>query len=155
MRYLSPAWFAAAQAAIESDERLRELSAGLELTMEQIVTEGPDGPVAEQSNGTGASRPSSHVHEEAASDRTVRWHVILDHGSARLVIGPAPHPDLRFRASYDVARAIAQGELAAPIAFVRGDLTVGGDLNLLTTHQRTLAALSDVLREVRRATSFA
>jgi hypothetical protein len=129
VQYLSSEWFAAARAAIEADEQLRELTAELGLTIEQTVIDGP-------------------------GDDPVRWHVVLDHGSAHLRVGPAPRSDLRFRASYPVARAIAQGELAAPIAFVRGDLTVGGDLSLLTTHQRTLAALDDVLREVRHATTY-
>lgn len=125
MRYLSPEWFAAAQGAIEHDEHLHELTLGLALTLEQTVTDTPDG-------------------------ETVRWHVVLDHGSAHLATGPAPDADLRFRAPYAVARSIAAGELAAAIAFVRGELRVGGDLNLLTTHQRALAALGDVLSGTRQ-----
>jgi SCP-2 sterol transfer family len=138
VQYLSPEWFAAAAAALENDDRLRELTADLELTIEQTVTEGPDlaGPPA---------RPGA----------VTQWHIVLDHGSTRLVVGPAPHADLRFRASYAVAGAIARGELPAPIAFVRGELTVGGNLNLLTTHQRALGAVNDVLHEVRDATTFA
>ncbi|HEY3142998.1 MAG TPA: SCP2 sterol-binding domain-containing protein [Acidimicrobiales bacterium] len=128
MRYLSPEWFAAAAEAIQRDEQLRELCAEVDLTIEQTVTDGGEQPI--------------------------RWHVVLDHGSAHLVVGPAPEADLRFRAPYPVARDIAMGELAAPIAFIRGDLRVGGDLSLLTVHNKTLAALGDVLRDVRRATSF-
>jgi hypothetical protein len=149
MRYLSPEWFAAAQAAIDSDGQLRERSAGLRLTIEQTVTGGPEQAVTE---GPGPPGPSPRP---GSAGEVIRWHVVLDHGSARLVLGPAPRADLRFRASYAVAAAIARGDLAAPIAFVRGQLTVGGDLNLLSAHQRTLAALHDVLRDVRRATSYA
>jgi predicted lipid carrier protein YhbT len=135
VRYLSPEWFAAAQQAISQDLRMRELAAtGLELTLEQTVTGAPPGIAGEEG--------------------TVRWHVSLEPGQARLAVGPAPEADIRFRAPYPVARAIAQGELAAPMAFIRGELTVGGDLGLLTAHQRTLATLDDVLRDVRQATTF-
>lgn len=130
MRYLSAEWFAAAQEAVERNARLRELSADLDVTLEQTVTSTPDG-------------------------ETVRWHVVFDHGRATLQPGPAPDADLRFATTYDVARAVAVGELAASIAFVRGELTIGGDLNLLITHQRTLAALDDVLHDVRAATTYA
>jgi SCP-2 sterol transfer family len=147
VRYLSAEWFAAAQTAIEDDQQLRELSTDLELTIEQTVTGGPDDPGAADVHANGAGTSGS----SARPVRPIQWHVILDHGSARLVTGPATHADLRFRASYDVAAAIARGELAAPIAFIRGELTVGGDLNLLTTHQPIFAAVGDVLRDVRRA----
>jgi predicted lipid carrier protein YhbT len=130
VQYLSSEWFAAAHDAVERHEQLRELSASLDITLEQTVTDTPWG-------------------------ETVRWRVVLDNGRAALEVGPAPDADLRFRAPYDVARAIATGELAASIAFIRGHLTIGGDLNLLVTHQRTLAALDDVLGDVRAATTYA
>jgi len=53
-----------------------------------------------------------------------------------------------------VAEGIARGELAAPQAFVRGDLVVSGDLSVLTTQLRSLAAVDDALRDVRMATTF-
>lgn len=129
MRYLSPEWFGAAQRAVETDQQLHDLTAQLELTVEQTVTEGPD--------------------DTGPSSRPVQWHLVFDHGSVRLAVGPAERADLRFRAPYPVAAAIACGELGAAIAFVQGDLTVGGDLRLLTAHQRVLAAVGDVLSETR------
>jgi hypothetical protein len=79
----------------------------------------------------------------------------LDAADDGLATGPAAHPDLRFTTTYRVARAIALGELAAPMAFIAGRLQVGGDLTLLTRHQQLLATLDDVLVDVRKATTFA
>jgi hypothetical protein len=126
VRYLSPAWFEAAGDALAADPGLPTAVAGLQLTLEQVVQDAPEG--------------------------TVRWHLVIDDG-VRLVAGPAEHADLRFTTSYATAAAIASGELAAQLAFIRGELRVGGDLTLLTTHQRTLAAIHDVLAEVRKATT--
>jgi hypothetical protein len=131
VRYLSPDWLAAAAAALADSPGLQDAIGDVGLTLEQTVTGMPDG----------------------ADD--VRWHVVLDHGAARLTPGPAEHADLRFTTTYRVARAIALGELAAPMAFIAGRLRVGGDLTLLTRHQRVLSAVDDVLVDVRKATTFA
>jgi hypothetical protein len=129
VRYLSREWLAAAGGALADSPGLRDAIRAVSLTLQQTVTGGPEG--------------------------TVRWHVVLDHGDARLVAGPADRSDLRFETSYRVARAIARGELAAPMAFIAGDLRVGGDLTLLTAHQRLLSTVDDVLVDVRKATTFA
>jgi hypothetical protein len=126
--YLSPEWLDAAAEALAGSPGLREAVREISLTLDQTVTDGPDG--------------------------TVRWHVVLDHGDVGLIAGPAERSDLRFSTSYRVARAIARGELAAPMAFIGGSLRVGGDLKLLTAHQRVLATLDDVLVDVRKATTF-
>ncbi|HMG40446.1 MAG TPA: SCP2 sterol-binding domain-containing protein [Acidimicrobiales bacterium] len=129
MRYLSPEWFAAASEALVDDPGLAGATAGLRLTLQQTVTDVPDG------------------------DGVVRWCLVVEDG-VRLVPGPLDDADLRFTTNYAVAAAIATGDLGAPTAFIRGDLTVGGDLTLLTTHQRALAAVHDVLAEVRKDTVF-
>jgi hypothetical protein len=128
VRYLSDEWFVAADKALADDESLRAPLTDVRLTVEQTVPDAPDGATT--------------------------WSIVIDRGTARLVVGPAPDADIRFRTSYRVASAIARGQLAAPVAFLRGELSVGGDLQLLTTHQRALAAVSDVLSEVRQATEL-
>ena len=129
MRYLSSEWFDAASDALADDPGLPAATAGLRLTLQQTVTGLPD------------------------DEGDVSWHMVFDDG-VRLVRGPAEHPDLRFTTSYPTAAAIAAGELGAPIAFIRGELKVGGDLTLLTTHQRPLAAVHDALAEVRKVTEL-
>jgi predicted lipid carrier protein YhbT len=127
VRYLSPEWMDAAGAALARDERLATALRGVRLTVEQVV-EDPAG--------------------------TVRWHVVVDDGRARLVPGPAAAPDLRFTTDRATAAGIASGRLSAQRAFVEGRLRVGGDLSTLLAHQRAVAAVDDALAEVRAATTF-
>lgn len=128
MRYLSPEWLAAAAEAIAHDATLREVTSGLDLTLEQTVADGPEG--------------------------TVCWHIILRHGHAELVAGPTSDADIRFTTTWDTARAVARGELAAPTAFIEGRLRVGGDLTALLRHQRKLAVIDDVLATLRSKTTW-
>lgn len=129
MRYLSPEWIAAAARAVAASTGLKEATLDMALTVEQVVTDTPDG--------------------------TVRWHLAIDHGRVELVAGPAPAPDLRFTTSYPVAAAIASGAVGAQRAFAEGWLQVGGrDLSLLTAHQRAFGSFEDALTEVRAATTY-
>ena len=134
MRYLSPEWFDAAGAALAADPGLPAATGGLRLTLQQTVTGLP-----------------ADV-DPAVPGGEVTWRLVVDgpHG-ARLERGAGP-ADVRFTTDYATAAAIAAGELGAPTAFIRGDLRVGGDLTLLTTHHRALAAVHDVLAEVRKDT---
>lgn len=128
MRYLSPEWIDAAGRALAADPGIKEATADVRLTLEQVVTDGPNG--------------------------TVRWHVAVDHGSVELAEGAAPSAGLRFTTSYATAAGIASGALSAQHAFAEGRLRVGGDLSLLVSHHRTLASLDDALAEVRAETVY-
>jgi hypothetical protein len=131
VKYLSPEWMAAAGRALAGDPGPGSALAGLTLTIEQAVTDGPDGDVV--------------------------WHVAVSDGRVALTPGPAPAgtpADLRFRTDYATAAAVAAGELSAQRAFVEGRLRVGGDLSLLIAHQRALAAVDDALAPVRAETSY-
>lgn len=131
MRYLSPEWFDAARAALAADPGLPSATQGIRLTLGQTVTGVP---------------------AEVAPGGEVTWRIVVDGPrGARLELGAGP-ADVRFSTGYAVAARIATGELGAPTAFIRGDLRVGGDLTLLTTHHRALAAVHDVLAEVRKDT---
>jgi hypothetical protein len=128
VRYLSPAWIDAAGAAVAGDGRLGAALAGVTLTIEQVVTGGPDGDVT--------------------------WSLAVDDGKVALTPGPAARSDLRLTTDYATAAAVAAGELSAQRAFVEGRLRVGGDLSLLITHQRALAAVDDALAGVRARTTY-
>jgi hypothetical protein len=129
VRYLSPEWFDAAGDALAADGALTDALTGISLTIEQVVGGSPA--------GTAGS-----------------WHLAIDHGRVTLVAGPASTPDLRFTTSYETATQIASGALAAQRAFVEGRLRVGGDLALLITHQRAVAAVDDALASVRARTTY-
>jgi putative sterol carrier protein len=123
VRYLSPSWIRAAGRAIAGDDGLRTATAGMRLTIEYVATDAPEG--------------------------TIRWHITIDDGRVALAEGPATQPDLRMTADYATAAQIARGELGAQRAFAEGRLRVGGDLSLLIRHHRPLAAIDDVLGDLR------
>jgi hypothetical protein len=127
VRYLSPDWIDAAGRAL-ADDRLGAALAGVTLTVEQVVTGGPDGDVT--------------------------WHLAIADGKVQLSPGPAPRADLRLATDYATAAGVAAGELGAQRAFVEGRLRVGGDLSLLVAHQRALAAVDDALAPVRAETVY-
>jgi putative sterol carrier protein len=129
VRYLSPEWIDAASEAVAADDRLSAALAGVTMTVEQTVGGGPDG--------------------------SVTWHIAIDDGKVALTSGPATRLDLRFTTDYDTAAEVASGALAAQRAFVEGRLRVGGDLSLLVTHQRAIAAVDDALAPVRARTTYA
>jgi SCP-2 sterol transfer family len=126
VHYLSPDWMEAARLAIAGDASLRGATAGVRLTVEHVVTGGPQG--------------------------TIRWHIVIDDGKVGLDDGPAVGPDLRFTTDYNTAAKIARGELGAQRAFVEGRLRVGGDLGALIRHQRALSTIDDALAGVRART---
>jgi hypothetical protein len=128
VRYLSPEWMDAARRALADDDTHRPALAGVKVTVEQTVEDGPDGPVT--------------------------WHITIADGHMALAPGPADHADLRITTGWETAAAVAAGTLAAQRAFVEGRLRLGGDLALLLTHQRALAAVDDVLAPVRALTTY-
>ena len=95
----------------------------MSLVVQQTVTDGPEGDAA--------------------------WHVVVDDGAVSVRPGEAPEPDVTFRQSYETAAAIGRGELSAQTAFMIGKLRVGGNVELLMTHQGTFDGVEDVFEAVR------
>jgi hypothetical protein len=126
VEYLSPAWLEAAGRAVADNGSLGRVTAGVRLTVEHVVVDGPWG--------------------------TVRWHITIDDGDVRFLAGPATEPDLRFTTDYATATEIAAGSLGAQRAFVEGRLRVGGDLTQLIRHQKALSTVEDALAGVRART---
>ena len=126
--YLSPEWLDAADRAVRAAPSLAEATAGVRLVIDQTV-DGTDGD-------------------------EVRYHVCIDDGDVRILPGPAPRADVSFRQPHRVAVAIASGTDSAQMAFMRGELTVGGDVRVLIEHKSLLDDLGGVLGELRSRTRF-
>lgn len=137
MQYLSAEWMDAAASALAGDTGLKEATADVVLTLEQVVTGVPGGH-----GGPGEGKGE------------VRWHVQIDRGSVALVAGPAEAFDVRFTTDYATAAAIASGATGAQQAFAEGRLRVGGDVTALGRNQRAFAAVTDALAAVRADTTY-
>lgn len=116
---LSDAWIAALDTAVAEHPGLREAAAAMTLVLEYSTSGGPT------------------------------WHVVFDHGSVRVIAGPADHPDLRFATDPATARALAAGTLDPLRAVIDGDLTLGGDPRLLVEHRAVFDGLGDVFAVAR------
>jgi len=120
--YLSPAWFEAADQALQSDDGLAAASQGVHLVLQQSVVDPAPGLV---------------------------WHMRVDDGRVSLMVGPADDATVTFRCDRATAVEIQQGRTGAQAAFMAGNLRVGGDVAALLAHQHLLARLTDVLAPLR------
>jgi len=125
LRHLSPEWIAALDEAAQASPALHEAAADLDLTVQQVVSDGDD---------------------------EVTWFVRLRRGEVAIRAGRAEDADVTFTQDRATARAIADGELSAQAAFMAGRLRTGGDLTRLLAHREALADLDDVFADVRART---
>ena len=116
---LSDAWIAALDNAAAEHPGLQKAAAAMALVLEYSTSGGPS------------------------------WHVVFDHGSVRVVAGPADHPDLRFATDPATARALAAGTLDPLQAVIDGNLTLVGDPRLLVEHRAVFDDLGDVFAIAR------
>jgi predicted lipid carrier protein YhbT len=122
LEYLSPTWFEAADRALRSDAELSVASRGLHLVLQQSVDDPAPG---------------------------VTWHIRIDDGGVRLLLGEAADATVTFRCDRTTAIAVHEGRTSAQAAFMAGQLRVGGDVGALLAHQQLLAGLNDVLAPLR------
>jgi hypothetical protein len=127
-RYLSQEWLDAAQHALADHDVLAAAAGDVVLTVQQVVTGGPDGDVA--------------------------FHVDIDHGAVRLVGGEASEPTVTFIQDWDTASAIGRGQLSAQGAFMTGLIRVRGDLPRLVEHGGVFGGVDDVLADLRSQTTY-
>lgn len=131
--FLSAEWIEALDRAAQADDRLGSATAGVELVVQQVVTDD-DG--------------------DGHCDQEVAWHVDIERGRVRVRPGRAEQPDVTFTQSRRTAEEIAQGRLSAQAAFMLGSLRVGGDVSRLTEHQEAFANVEDTFATVRAGTDY-
>lgn len=127
-RYLTHEWLEAAQRSLDADSALSAACADADLSVQQIVTGGPDGDVA--------------------------YRLHLDHGEVLVDEGEVEGATVTFIQAWDTAAAIARGQLSAQGAFMAGLIRVRGDLAQLVAHSDVLAAVDDLLADLRAETTY-
>ncbi|CAA9220099.1 MAG: hypothetical protein AVDCRST_MAG20-685 [uncultured Acidimicrobiales bacterium] len=129
MRFLSPAWFDAVQAALDASDAVRDATRDSTLRLLQVVTGGPDGDVS--------------------------YLVTAERGVVLIAPErPDVSADVTLAATWDTAVSIATGALAPHDAFTTGRLVVRGDIDVLRAQAPALAGLSHAFDEVREETSY-
>jgi putative sterol carrier protein len=125
-RFLSTGWVDDVTATAESSDELAAASRGVHLTLQQEVT---------------------------TDEGAVRWWFRLDDGAVTAGAGEAGDgADVVLRSDAATATAIATGAVAAHDAVAEGYLRVSGDIGALRRAAPALAAVGDVLGEVRART---
>jgi hypothetical protein len=132
VRFLSPEWLAAAAAALRGVPASAPPSGGARLTLQQVVTGGPDGDVV--------------YRVRIAPDA-----VELLPGAGQ---GEEVGADVVFTEDWDTAAAIAAGRLSPQAAFVDGRVRVSGNVALVMAAQEALAAVETALDGVRAMTTY-
>lgn len=132
-RFLSSEWFDAVRLHASDDEpgnARPDHHSPDRLLLEQVVTGTPDG--------------------------TVRYVVVVEKGSARLLQPGAPDQaaDLILTTDWDTAAAIAKGELATQAALMQGRLRVRGNLAKLAGRSGDLGGLDPMPQAVRKTTTY-
>ena len=123
-RYLSPEWFEEVNAAA----RQRQSTETARLTLQQVVTGGPDGDV--------------------------RYWVRLADGAVAAGLGEAEAPDATISQSYDTAVAVITGAARVQTVRMTGDIRLSGNVAALIDHQEALQGLDAAFADVRRRTSY-
>jgi alkyl sulfatase BDS1-like metallo-beta-lactamase superfamily hydrolase len=127
-RYLTQEWLDAAQRAVDGDATLADATKDVQLTVQQVVTGGPDGDAA--------------------------YHVAIDDGAVRVLTGEANDATVTFTLDWDTATAVSRGELSAQGAFMTGRIRVRGDLPKLVEHGSVFGGVDDVLADLRAQTTY-
>lgn len=128
MKYLSPEWLAATQAAADRGDAGAPADGTAVLTVQQVVTDGPDGDVV--------------------------YHVVVGGGRVHVHGGEAAEPTVTFSQDYETAAAVARGELSAQGAFMVGRIRMRGDLRAIVANQDMLAGVEAVFAGVRTQTEY-
>lgn len=83
------------------------------------------------------------IEQQVTDDDEVvdHYHVRITNGSARVVEGPAPSPDITITQDADTARALRSGEIHAQRAFLTGKLSINGDIDKLLANGPLLTSL--------------
>ena len=127
-RYLTSEWLDAAHDALEQSTALADATSDAQLTVQQVVTGGPEGDVT--------------------------FHFAVDHGRVKLVGGEAGDATVTFIQSWDTATAVARGEQSAQGAFMNGQIRVRGDLPKIVEYGAIFGGVDDVLADLRADTTY-
>lgn len=127
-RYLSQEWFDEVNRAAADNAVLAVDTAGVDLTIQQVVTGAPEGDI--------------------------RYAVLIRNGAVELRPGDDAGADVTITEDWDTATAVASGSMSAPTAFMTGRIRVGGNVGVLLDAQGCLQGLDKVFADLRDRTEF-
>jgi putative sterol carrier protein len=128
IRYLSLDWIEALTDEVSRSDELRACAATHTIGVTQLVTDGPEGDVV--------------------------YYLQVGDGGATFGAGAAHPEDVRMEQSWETAVAVANGDLNAQEAFIKGHIRLLGNQQKLIESQPVFAALDGVFKTVRALTEY-
>ena len=119
VKYLSPEWIDAYNAAVASDDSVRKALKGKSAVIQMLVSDAPDG----------------EVHY---------WLRIGD-GTASVGLGDAEGADVTIRQSYETSAQVNRGELDGAKAFTQGKVKITGKMMKMMQLRAPLAEVQKAL----------
>ena len=123
VKFLSPEWAETVTAALNNSGDVKDVLGDVELTLQQVVTGGPDGEV------TYWTRFANGVVEGG--------------------VGEVSEPDVTITQDYETAAALSRNDLNAQSAFMQGKLKVKGNMGKLLQNQTAIQELGPVMASVQ------
>ncbi len=122
VKYLSPEWIDAYNAAVAADDSVRKALKGKSAVIQMVVTDAPDG----------------EVHY---------WLRIGD-GTASVSLGDADGAEVTIRQSYETSAQVNRGELDGAKAFTQGKVKITGKMIKMMQLRGPLAEVQKALDTV-------
>ena len=122
VKYLSPEWIDAYNAAVAADDAVRKALKGKSAVIQMVVAEAPAGEV--------------------------RYSLRIGDGTASVSLGDAADAEVTIRQSYETSAQVNKGELDGAKAFTQGKVKISGKMIKMMQLQRPLAEVQRALNTI-------
>lgn len=115
IRFLSEEHLAAATASMAQDADITGRAAGVELGINYLITDGPEGDFV--------------------------YHIQVTNGTASMARGELVNPDASFQSSYATAARVSRGETTSQMAVMTGKIRVKGSVGTIMKNTALLGLI--------------
>ena len=122
VKYLSPEWIDAYNAAVAADDAVRKAMKGKSAVIQMVVTDAPAGEV--------------------------RYSLRIGDGTAAASLGDAADAEVTIRQSYETSAQVNKGELDGAKAFTQGKVKISGKMMKMMQLQKPLAEVQKALNTI-------
>jgi putative sterol carrier protein len=119
VKYLSPEWIDAYNAAVASDDSVRKALKGKSAVLQMVIADGPAGEV--------------------------RYWLRIGDGTASVGLGDAENPEVTIHQSYETSAQVNRGELDGAKAFTQGKVKITGKMMKMMQLRGPLAEVQKAL----------
>jgi putative sterol carrier protein len=119
VKYLSPEWIDAYNAAVASDDSVRKALKGKSAVLQMVIADGPAGEV--------------------------RYWLRIGDGTASVGLGDAENAEVTIHQSYETSAQVNRGELDGAKAFTQGKVKITGKMMKMMQLRGPLAEVQKVL----------